>query len=164
MPATVRFKKFCQSFGETGDNIVALVTITSEIIANPIRLNSTLGTVVSQGRTFTGAGLDFVMPAEGDNAQQSILTITLPAISQQIIKFLDEHPSRFDVEFEIVLQSTPDVTELGPYLLKSDRSTIDYKTGQGQMDCIFNRTLDLPLVTKKFSHRMIPGAYGAGTD
>lgn len=157
---SVRFRRFVQQYAEAGDYLVALVTFDSARLAHPVRLSSARETIVSQGRTFLGASLDYTLPSSVEQ-QTSSLQLVLPGISQQLIQLIDSHPERFDVTLEVVLRSTPNVIEVGPFQMRSERFEVDYSSGAASMECRYNYTLDMPLVTKKLTVSLVPGAFGA---
>lgn len=162
MPS-IRFRRFVNAHAENGDAIVGLFTFNSPELSEPLYLSSDVVPITSLGRTFMGANLDFTVPGHQDNARSQV-TIALQGISPQLIKAMDDHPFQFEVTLELILRSTPDVIEGGPWNLRSQRFSVDYKTNSASLECEFHNTLDLPLIRKRYTLQLVPGAFGAGTE
>ncbi len=146
---------------EFADHIICLMKFESEQLDAPLYLNSTDFNLPSRGNTYLGVQLDYKLPGQVDGQIENG-AIMLPGISPQLIKIMDDHPGRFLIRMELVLKDTPDVVEVGPFNMRSDRFNVDYESQGGILECVFTDTMDLPLVTKRFSVGLVPGAYGAG--
>jgi hypothetical protein len=160
MPS-VRFKRFCQLRTNFADHIVCLMKFESEQLDAPLYLSSVEFNISSRGNIYTGAQLDYKLPGQVDGQIENGAVI-MPGISPQLIKLMEDHPGRFLIRMELVLKDTPDVVESGPFNMRSDRFNVDYDSQTGMLETIFTDTMDLPLVTKRFSVGLVPGAYGAG--
>lgn len=126
---------------ETGEEPVILLTINHESFTQPLRCVSFVRDVVSRGNTFKAYPFEFQLPDDRDDqvtsARLSIDNIgeieledgtktTMTAMIRQI-------QTAPEVTVEIVLASTPDVVEAGPYWFMLRDITYDAMTISGEM-------------------------------
>ncbi|HXT31382.1 MAG TPA: DUF1833 family protein [Vicinamibacterales bacterium] len=112
---------------ETGDEPLIALTITHPSLPGPIRLIDAPGDVVKNGNTYSWWPLRVTLPTESRDEMPSVsmeLCSVDRAVSDAVLALSGDAPQ---VQYEVVLKSTPDVTERGP--LYFDLRNIDGDVG-----------------------------------
>ena len=110
----------------------------------PLRLNSTTTkNVLSRGETFFRSGFDFIIPSrvqEGETRTR----LVVPVVDRTLLAAMKTHRVKLRMVFEIVLSRTPDVVELGPYVLYDQSREFDAETQALILDCVYRQVLVSP--------------------
>lgn len=148
---------------ETGEVIIALVTVTHPSLDAPIRLSSdptqilsvddlTYGTV-SRGDTYLFLPLKVTLPEESDDAEPGI-QLVIDNVSREVVPVVRSITSPAQVTVELVLASDPDNVEV--IWPDFDIVTVDYNASDVTIDLKINA-----LTTEPYpSGRYRPGAFG----
>lgn len=140
---------------ETGEAPLALLTIDHPELTTPIRLSSDAVNTLSRGDTYIALPFRAVLPNDNEEATRSRLEID--NIDRQIVEALRSISSPPKVTMEIVLASTPDVVEAGPFDFELQEARYDVLVVSG--DLAFEPILDLSVPGDVMSPGLFPGLF-----
>ena len=159
MPSQL-FRDWLAGQNDAPDFPIALLTITSPTISVPIRLNSTTHqTITSRGNVYTKAGFDFVIPSRPSEGETRSQLVFVP--HPEVLRQLRDHPGELTMVLEIVLDTTRDIVELGPYNM-TDRGGRDYDSSTQVLiiNCAFGDQLTYPRPALRYTPGVVPGLFG----
>ena len=95
---------------ETDEVLVVLIEIDHADLANPIRVCSNAGDVVSNGNTFVAFPFELTLPDDQDNAAPRA-SLRIDNVDRQIVQAIRTIGSPPSVRIMVVLASDPDTIE-----------------------------------------------------
>lgn len=99
-----------------GQVFLDLMTITHPTLGTPIRLVNNTKDIVSRGNTFTRSAFNFTPPAQVEDGEPTA-SIEIENVSRIIEEVLAGLTSEPTFTGEVVLASSPDTVQLGPFVL-----------------------------------------------
>jgi len=161
LSATARQAAFAQ---ETDTVWVLLCTISHLALDEPIRVANDLVPATATGeRVLISRGESFVcypfavdLPAD-DGDSVSRVTIVIDNVDREIIRKLRSIQGPCQVALEVVLSSTPDLVEAGPFVMTLVAADYDALTISGEL--AFEDILTLPFPGDSYSPADYPGLF-----
>jgi hypothetical protein len=141
---------------ETDQVFLLLLTISHAGLAAPIRVAHNSQDVVSRGETFLAFPFQITLPADRDD-QLSKVQLTIDNIDRQLVqavRTLDSPPS---VALEVVLASSPDDLEAGPFGFTLLDAGYDALTVTGALG--YEDVLNEPYPGGTFTPNLFPGMF-----
>jgi hypothetical protein len=142
---------------QTGEVLLFLVTIDHATFGAPVRLVSDKGDVVSGGETYSTFPFSVVLPTE-DPEQIPRCSIQICNVDRQILAALEELSTPPTVEVSIVLASTPNTVEVGPFRFLLVDYSEDALQIQGTLS--HRNVLDEPFPARSFTPAEFRGLFG----
>jgi hypothetical protein len=136
LSATAKAAVFAQ---ETSEVILAILTIDHSSMATPIRVVNDYNNIVSQGETYLGFPFDITFPDDSESQLPSA-KLTIDNVDRQIVEAIRTLTGPATMSLSLILQSTPDTIERGPYELQMRNVEYDAMTVSADLlnDDIFN--------------------------
>lgn len=141
---------------ETDEVWVALLLIEHAAIT-PIRVCDNMEDVVSNGQTYVAYPFDIRLP--GSNAREMPkVTLTIDNVDRTIVETLRAVATPATVTLSIVLASSPDTIEAGPYRMTL-RSARTPNPAQVQGELAYEDVLNQPFPAASFTPNLFPGLF-----
>lgn len=141
---------------ETGEVFLMLLTIAHAELEQPIR-------VVNDGRNCTSRGHEFIafpfeisLPGDLEDTLPTV-TLTIDNVDRQIVTTLRGIASPPTVSLEVVLASSPDIVEAGPFDMTLKTATYDALTVSGSL--AFEDVLNEPFPYDSYLPSNYPGLF-----
>lgn len=99
---------------ETAEAILVLVTIDHADLAAPIRVTSDSVDTTSNGDTYQPFPFSIDLPAESDEAPPTV-RLRVDNVGREMVDAVRSISSAAEVTVQVVLATTPDTVEAGPY-------------------------------------------------
>lgn len=118
---------------ETGEVIASLLTLSHPSLPEPIRVVNNAEGVISQGRVYLACPFELTLPQESEEAppNPTVRIANADLRISQAIEVISGGP--IEVELRLVLLSSPDKTEAGPYLFALRSITCSEDVIEGQL-------------------------------
>jgi len=118
---------------QTGEAFFVLLTITHPNLATPIRVVNNRANVVSGGETFIAFPFTVVLPEETEETpgRARLIICNVDRSIVQALRALESPPS---ISFVIVLASSPDTIEAGPFNFTLRQAGYDAMTVEGDLE------------------------------
>lgn len=150
---------------ETGEVYLLLLTISHASLATPIRVVNDHKDLVSRGNTYTAYPFELDLPddapGEAPRVRLRIDNIGVPdavdPLARRVSDYLRAIDSPFTATLEVVLASTPDLVEAGPFLLTARRGEYDATTVSAEL--AFEDVLNEPYPGDSFTPASHPGLF-----
>lgn len=159
--ATQRLRDHLALFGEAGDYLLGLLTITNPqvgVLPEPLRLCSTDHNVLSRGLNFFGVSFDYKLPSKEQEGEQRT-SIVLPVVDRTILEALRSTHVRFDLLLEVTFKKTPDVVEFF-FRLKEHTKLFDAAAQTLTVECGYRDVMQNPRPRKRYSPSGFPALFG----
>ena len=117
---------------QTGEAFLVLLELDHADLATPIRVTSDAVATVSNGDTYTPFPFFISLPGERDD-QLSGTQLTIDAVDRSVIIALRSISSAPTVTMQIVLASSPDTIEAGPFVYTLKAATYNASTVEGEL-------------------------------
>lgn len=117
---------------ETDEVVLVLLTIEHPQLVPPARVCSDAVDLVSRGNTFIGGiPFDVALPDE-DPERQVTVRLQMDILDQKLVEMIRTIPPdpRPTVTLEVVMASTPDIVEAGPYVFELTSADWDITTAE----------------------------------
>jgi hypothetical protein len=141
---------------ETGEVFLVLLTISHASLATPLRFVNNMTNIVAGGQTYVAFPFDIALPDERED-QLPRVTLTIDNVDRQIVQALRGLKTPPTVTLNVVLASTPDTVEAGPF---------DFTLKSGEYDALvvtgtlaFEDVLSEPYPADAFSPQWFPGIF-----
>lgn len=141
---------------QTGEAFLVLLTLDHDDLDAPIRVTSDAVATVSRGETFTPFPFEVALPSERDD-QLAGVRLVIDAVDRSIIIALRDLTSAPTVTMEVVLGSTPDTVEAGPFEYTLKNATYNALTVEG--DLAFEDVLNEAFPGQSFVPFTHPGLF-----
>lgn len=141
---------------ETDEAFLMLLTIDHEDLAVPIRVANNVEDVVSRGDTYVAFAFEIDLPGESAEALARP-RLRIDNVDRQIVdalRLIDSAPS---VVMEIVMASTPDTVEAGPFNMTLERAQYDELVVTGEL--AFEDILNEPFPGESYTPDKFPGLF-----
>jgi hypothetical protein len=138
---------------------IGLLTVTGTFDGSPFRLNTTADrSVLSRGQTFYASGFDYTLPERVSEGTQRNAFV-LPVADRTIWAALRAQKTELALLLEVVLSTSPDTVELGPFRLVDTNRALDLATQTLTIECSYRNVLRNPRPGKKYTPRAFPGMF-----
>jgi hypothetical protein len=137
---------------ETNEVFLLLLTLDHEDLAEPIRVVNNTEDIVSRGMTFVAYPFEIALPDE-DPESVARVTLRIDNVDREIVRSLRALQAPLSVSLEVVLASSPDVVEAGPFNLTLVAAEYDALTITGEL--AFEDVLNEPFP----GHSYVPSEY-----
>lgn len=135
-----------------------LLTIDHDDLASPIRLVDNTEAVVSRGNTYTPFGFRPQIPAEVDGSLPKI-EIQIDAVDQTIIAQLEELQTPPTITLEVIMASSPDTVERGPWYFTI--RSVNYNALTIRSELTYEALTAEPFPYRRFTPTEFPGLFNA---
>lgn len=141
---------------QTAEVFLPLLTIAHASLASSIYIASNTQNVTSRGHVFVGWPFQITLPGEHDD-QQPVVQIQIDNVDRQIMEGIRALTSAPTMTLEVVLASSPDTVEAGPFgfTLKSADYDALYISGT----LAFEDVLNEPWPRFMFTPIVAPGLF-----
>lgn len=137
---------------ETDEVFLLLLTLDHEDIAEPIRVVNNMEDVISRGDTYIAYPFEIALPDE-DPESVARVTLRIDNVDREIVKSLRAIASPLSVALEVVMASSPDLVEAGPFNMTLVSAEYDALTVTGEL--AFEDVLNEPFP----GHAYVPSDY-----
>jgi hypothetical protein len=141
---------------ETGEVFLQLVTISHATLTPSLRFVENTVDITSRGNLYLACPFRMVMPAERDDAMPTV-QLQIDNVDRLIIEGVRALPSRPTVTYEVVLASSPDTLEGGPFDFSLTGCEYDALVITGTL--AFEDVLNEPAVQHSFTPAKFPGLF-----
>ena len=141
---------------ETAEAVLILLEITEASLDEPIRVVQNNENITSRGNVYAGYPFEIDLPAESTEISRSV-KLEIDAVDQQIIQAVRQAGERADVRMEVVLSSTPDIVEAGPFDFKLRSVQFDHQTVTG--DLVFSEIETRKSPAHSFTSHLFPDLF-----
>jgi hypothetical protein len=150
---------------ETGEAYLLLLTITHASLATPIRVVNDHANLVSRGATYVAYPFEIDLPddapGEAPRVRLRIDNIGVPdsadPLARRVSDYIRAIDSPFTAALEVVLASTPDLVEAGPFTLTAQRAEYDAQIVSAEL--AFEDVLNEPYPGDSFTPASHPGLF-----
>jgi len=137
---------------ETEEVFLLLLTLDHEDLAEPIRVVNNTEDVTSRGDTYIAYPFEIALPDE-DPESVARVTLRIDNVNREIVKSLRAISSPLSVGLEVVMATSPDTVEAGPFNMTLVSAEHDALTVTGEL--AFEDVLNEPFP----GHGYVPSAY-----
>ena len=141
---------------QTGEAFLILLTISHPNIDPPIRVTSDGVNTISRGETFIAYPFEVTLPDDRDD-QVVRASLRVDNVGREIATALRSIDSPPQVTLEVVLGSSPDTVEAGPFDFTLRGATYDALTVTG--DLVFEDILNEPIPGDAMTPANFPGLF-----
>lgn len=118
---------------QTGDALIALLTLDHADLADPLRVARNTVDVVSRGETYAARAFAVTLPQD-DGETLATVRLTLDNVDRAFTEAVRTIDSPLDATIELVLASAPDTVEAGPWIFSArnagwNASQIEFELG-----------------------------------
>lgn len=117
---------------QTGAAFLVLLTLDHDDLAAPIRVTSDAVATVSNGDTYSPFPFSINLPAERDD-QLAGAQLTIDAVDRSVIIALRSISSAPTLTMQVVMASSPDTVEAGPFAYTLKSATYNASTVEGEL-------------------------------
>jgi hypothetical protein len=142
---------------ETGEAVFFLVEIDHPDFVQPIRLVNNNENVISGGETYFAFPFDVSIPSEKSDELPST-QIRICNVDRQMIAALRALTTEPTVTLSVVLGSTPNTVEVGPFAFKLSNYSFDALSISGALG--YEDILNEPFPSGAFNPAEWPGLFG----
>lgn len=142
---------------ETGEVFVLLVTIAHADMPAPIRVCNAGATVTSGGQDFVHFPFEIDLPRESEDAPPTV-TLRICNVDRQIVEAVRTYAGEITVTVNLVLASSPDTVEAGPFEFTMREAHYDALVVEGTL--AFQDVLNEPYPADSFTPSRFPGLFG----
>lgn len=142
---------------ETGEVFLFLLTITNVGLAQPLRFVNDTADLVSRGHTYLGCPFSITLPEDRED-QLGQVVLAIDNIDRSIVAALRAIQQVPSVVLEVVLASSPDTLEAGPFRFNLRQATYDSLVVQGTLQ--YEDILNEPYPKAKFLPSTTGGLFG----
>lgn len=140
---------------ETGEAAPVLITIDHADLAAPIQVTSDAVDTLSRGDTYIAFPFRVTLPDDTEEGARARLEID--NVDRQIVQAVRAVSSPPSVRVEVVLASTPDLVEAGPFDFQLEEARYDALVVSGEL--AFEPVLDLAVPGDVMSPGLFPGLF-----
>ena len=140
---------------ETGEAPLVLLTIDHPDLTAPIRVTSDAVDTISRLETYIAFPFRVTLPDDTEEAARSRLEID--NVDRQIVAAVRAVSSPPSVTIEVVLASSPDLVEAGPFDFELEEARYDVLVVSGEL--AFEPILDLAVPGDVMSPGLFPGLF-----
>lgn len=153
LSATARRAAFA---AESGEVFLTLFTITHADLDAPLRLVCNTEDITSRGSLYVGCPFEFELPAD-DGESVPRVTVRIDNVDREIVRSLRSIMTPPTVSMEVILASSPDFVEAGPFVMTLKSATYDALVVEGELGV--EDTLGTPYPSGTFNPADYPGLF-----
>ncbi len=109
---------------QTKEVLLCLITLDHDGLANPIRLVNDVADITSRGEVYTACDFDLKLPQESGDRLPST-TAQIANVDRALTASLRGLTTPGTVALEVILASSPDTVEAGPYRFRTETMEFD---------------------------------------
>lgn len=141
---------------QTSEVFLPLMTIAHAMLSPSLRFVSNITSVTSRGNVYSAWPFEIALPGEFDD-QLPVVQIRIDNVDRQIMEGIRALTSAPTITLEIVLASTPDTVEAGPFGFTLKAADYDALYIAGTL--AFEDTLNEPWPRFIFTPTVAPGLF-----
>lgn len=143
---------------ETPEEEVVLATLTTASLPEPIRICGHTENIESRGQSYVALPFEIVLESSAeDEPPRAQVRIDDP--QNDLVPYVREAQGRIDVLIEVVLVTTPDVVELGPFHYQWVQVERPANSTLWQGDLVSEDILNSRFPTDSFTPASNPGLF-----
>lgn len=140
----------------TDQAFLTLLAIEHEALPEPLRFTSDAVETVHAGEVYVPCPFSLTLPEERDDRPPTVRMV-IDNVARAVIATLRSIPTAPTLTLTIVLGSTPDVVEAGPFVFTLRSATYDANAIVGELG--YEEILDLPYPSDTFTPNLFPGLF-----
>lgn len=145
------------SFSQETDQVfLGLLEIDQAALPAPIRIVNNTENVTHNGNLYTAFPFEFTLPQDSDENMPAA-TISVDNVDRQIVEMIRSMTGPATVTVTVVLASSPDVIEAGPYVMTLRDTGYDAYQVTGRLDV--EDMLNEPYPADSFTPNTFPGLF-----
>ena len=141
---------------ETAEAFVVLLEITHAAMPTPLRVASVRSEIISNGDTYLGFPFEIPLPEESGDRPPEV-ELVIDNIDRQIVDAIRVLTSPPTVSLSVILESTPDQIEAGPFNFTLKKATWNQLVVTGTLS--YEDILDEPWPSGTFNPSEFPGLF-----
>jgi len=141
---------------ETNEVFLLLLTLDHEDLAEPIRVVNNTEDVTSRGMTFVAYPFEIALPDE-DPESVARVSLRIDNVDREIVRNLRAIQAPLSVALEVVMASSPDTVEAGPFNMTLVAAEYDALTVTGEL--AFEDVLNEPFPGQSYVPSEYPGLF-----
>lgn len=141
---------------ETGEVFLWLLTISSDQLAEPMRLVNNTESIVSRGNTFNPMPFGFTQPSSLEQ-ETPTAKLVIPNVDKSIGLLVKQASSRLNIVAEEIVASEPDYVQQSIGNLRLINVTCTAVAVEG--DLVFDEGLNEPFPSGGFTPGVFPGLF-----
>lgn len=142
---------------QTGECFLVILTLSHPVLPAPIRVVNNGEPIESRGETYQRFPFEIKMPDEDDQAPGRV-TLRICNVDRQIVDAVRSLTGELlTVTMEIVLASSPDVVEAGPFEFSLRDARYDELVVEGEL--AYEDILNEPFPAATFTPNTTPGIF-----
>jgi len=142
---------------ETGEAFLVLLTIDHDDLTAPIRVVNNHENITSNGNEFIAFPFEIELPGAGGDSLPEV-TLRIDNVDRQIVQAIRSISGPPTVTLEVIMASTPNTIEAGPYEFTLRDATYDALTVEGRLQ--FQDILNEPYPADSFGPSGFQGLFG----
>lgn len=140
---------------ETGEAYLFILEISHPSLSEPIRITNNHEAVVSNGNTYTPLNFEIDIPDQGEDVPN--VTVKIDNVDRVIVDNIRAINSPPTFSLSVVLSSTPDIIEAGPFEMRLSDVEYDAFVVSGRL--MFEDILTEPYPAGSFNPPSFPGLF-----
>lgn len=153
MPTTAALRAAFRQ--ETDEVFLIILDIDHPALADPIRVVNNSENIVSNGNTYVAFPFEIRLPDEAED--QPRVTLTIDNVDRVIVDTIRSLTTAPTVSISVILASSPNDIEVGPFVMTLREVTYDVMTVQGELT--FDDVLNEPFPGDSFIPAHYPGLF-----
>ncbi len=141
---------------ETDEAFLLLLTIDHDELAEPIRVVNNTEDITSRGDLYIAYPFEIALPGE-DPENVARVSLRIDNVDRQIVHSLRSVPAPLAVALEVVLASSPDTAEAGPFNMTLAAAEYDALVVTGEL--AFEDVLNEPFPGRSYIPSEHPGLF-----
>ena len=142
---------------QTGEAFILLLELSHPSLVDPIRVCANSADVTSGGLLYSRFPFEVTMPSETEDAPPTV-QLRIANADRQIVQAVRElSGAAMTVTLSIVLASSPDIIEAGPFVFALRNVTYDAAWVEGTL--MFEDVLNEPYPAAMFTPARFPGMF-----
>lgn len=141
---------------ESAEPFLVLLTLSGEGIT-PLRVVGNTESVVSGGNTYQFFPFEITLPEDSQDERRPV-TLTVSNVDLRIIDEIRTVEGALTVEIKVIMASTPNTIEVGPFEFKMRAAEFNENTITGTL--AYESNLDAPFPGRVFDPQAFPALFG----
>lgn len=142
--------------GQTGEAYLLLLVLSHPSLAQPIRVVNDGTNLTSGGDLYVAYPFRVVLPQDGDDRPARV-RLQIDNVDQSIVAAVRAMTTAPTVAISVVLASTPNVVEAGPFQFTLKNAAYDALSVEGELS--YEALLDEPYPADAFTPGNFPGLF-----
>lgn len=141
---------------ETDEAFILLLTIDHPNLATAVRVCLNSQNITSRGNEYVAYPFEIDLPSD-DPEQPSRVTLTIDNVDRSIVTAIRQLEGPPTVDLEVIMASTPDTVEAGPFSFTLRNANYDILSVEGEL--AFEDLLNEPFPAESFTPATHPGLF-----